>query len=207
MMQGLYHEWPEEVADFVRHHCWLVNFSGKPHVWCAIDKAQEMNIKDIKVTYRSEGPNIKWSYLYKLHPAIPIIRIVIDFMEREFGTLVRGKKHTVPSKEKDIAKLRKSYSDSRIHENQPGRCFHSKKDKAANYTSLGALKLTTTGRLEKWREARNFERSQMEDWAETENESSGDSDLEEGGSSETESVAIEVEAVLDDAPSMLDNLD
>lgn len=41
---------------------WLVNSIGKQHQHCPVDKAQEMNIKDIKVTYRSEGPNIKWKF-------------------------------------------------------------------------------------------------------------------------------------------------
>ncbi|TEB29725.1 hypothetical protein FA13DRAFT_1580641, partial [Coprinellus micaceus] len=121
LMQGLYVEWPQEVADFVWHHCWLVNSSGHPRSFCPINKAQEMNIKDIKVTYRSEGPNIKWPYLRKLHPAIPIIRVVINFIEHQFGTIVRGKKHSVPSKEKDIAKLRASFSSSKLHKQQPGR--------------------------------------------------------------------------------------
>lgn len=49
LMQGLYREWPPEIADFVRQNCWLVNFSGKPDMFLPIDQAQEFNIKDIKV--------------------------------------------------------------------------------------------------------------------------------------------------------------
>ena len=59
---------------------------------CPVDKAQEINIKDIKVTYRSEGPNIKWPYLKKLHPAIHVIRALTLHIEEEFNTLSRGKK-------------------------------------------------------------------------------------------------------------------
>jgi len=43
--------------------------SGQENEEDSIDKAQEHNIKDIKVTYRSEGPNIHWDYMKKLHPA------------------------------------------------------------------------------------------------------------------------------------------
>lgn len=151
--------------NFVRHHCWLVNFSGKPGTWCPIDKAQEMNIKDIKVTYRSEGPNIKWSYLKKLHPAIPIIRNVINFVEEQFGTLARGKKHTVPSREKDIEKLQKSYATAKLHEVQEGRKIWSdKKDQAMDFISDGASKLCTTHLLSRWNDGRAFDRSLAEEW-------------------------------------------
>ncbi|KAF6756532.1 hypothetical protein DFP72DRAFT_989671 [Ephemerocybe angulata] len=139
LLQGLHREWPEKLCTFIRHHCWLVNFSGKRGVWCPIDKAQEMNIKDIKVTYRSEGPNIKWSYLKKLHPAIPLIRIIIDYIEKQFGTLVRGKRHAVPSRERDINKLRKSYADSQLHTSKPGRTVKGEKEKARDFITGGAL--------------------------------------------------------------------
>ncbi|KAH9474970.1 hypothetical protein JR316_0012069 [Psilocybe cubensis] len=91
LLQGLHREWPPEVCDFVRHHCWVINTTGKPNMFCAVDKAQEHNIKDMKVTYRSEGPNIKWEYFKKLHPAIHIIRLVTDHIEKEFGTLARAR--------------------------------------------------------------------------------------------------------------------
>lgn len=52
-----------------------------------VDKAQEGNIKDIKVTHCSEGPNIKWDYLKKLHPAIHVICAVTLHIEEEIGTL------------------------------------------------------------------------------------------------------------------------
>jgi hypothetical protein len=67
-----------------------------------INKAQEANIKDIKVTYHSEGPNIQWSYLKKLHPAIHVIRALTLHIKEEFSTLSRGKKHTKPKKELDV---------------------------------------------------------------------------------------------------------
>ena len=98
--------WP---SDFVQHHCWLINTTGKLHLFFPVDQAQEHNIKDIKVTYRSEGPNVKWEYLKKLHPAIHIIRAVTEHVEREFGTKARGQSHNVPPKEKDVQLLQNSY--------------------------------------------------------------------------------------------------
>ncbi|KAJ2936354.1 hypothetical protein H1R20_g739, partial [Candolleomyces eurysporus] len=167
LLQGLHREWPAELCTFIRHHCWLVNSTGAPGKWCPIDKAQEMNIKDIKVTYRSEGPNIKWDYLKKLHPAIPTIRIVTEFIEQQFGTLVRGKQHTIPSAEKDIQKLRKSYADSELHKVKKGRKHATAKDKAKDVTLEGNLKLQKRQTLEKWNMGRAFERSVDESWAES----------------------------------------
>ena len=66
MLQAFHREWPPEVKyvnfsclfqsltistrQFVLDHCWLVNHTGKPGDFLPIDKAQEHNIKDIKVT-------------------------------------------------------------------------------------------------------------------------------------------------------------
>jgi hypothetical protein len=124
-----------------------------------------MNIKDIKVTYRSEGPNIKWPYLRKLHPAIPIIRVVINFIEHQFGTIVRGKKHSVPSKEKDIAKLRASFSSSKLHKQQPGRKIPgSGDDHAPDFATEGVEKVVLGNALANLNEGRAFERSTREEW-------------------------------------------
>ncbi|CAK5270382.1 unnamed protein product [Mycena citricolor] len=105
LLQGLRTDWPQEVADFVRKHCWVLNNTGRRMGHMPIDEAQEMNIKDIKVTHRSQGPKIDWKYLKKLHPAIHIVRAVSHHMENEFKTRVRGWKHTVPKKEGDITAL------------------------------------------------------------------------------------------------------
>lgn len=71
MLQAFHREWPPEVKyvvtsnplsfqslttfarRFVLEHCWLVNHTGKPGDFLPIDKAQEHNIKDIKVTYNN----------------------------------------------------------------------------------------------------------------------------------------------------------
>ncbi|KAF8064098.1 hypothetical protein FPV67DRAFT_1420267 [Lyophyllum atratum] len=168
LLQGLHREWPAEVRYFVRHHCWVMNFSGKPTDWCAVDKAQEHNIKDIKVTYRSEGPNIKWEYLKKLHPAIHVIRAVTAHIETEFGTLTRGKKHTVPKREKDVSGLHKSYRTSGYHT----KCLTGRKirkeDKAEDLILEGSLKVQRGTVLKKWVDGRTFKRSKVERWGEDE---------------------------------------
>ncbi|KAJ7756110.1 hypothetical protein B0H14DRAFT_2158456, partial [Mycena olivaceomarginata] len=74
MLQGLNKEWPDEVRDFVRYHCWLINQTIKSDGILPVDEGQEHNIKDIKVTHRSQGPKVDWDYLKKLHPSINVIR-------------------------------------------------------------------------------------------------------------------------------------
>jgi hypothetical protein len=131
---------------------------------CPVDKAQEHNIKDIKVTYRSEGPNIKWPYLKKLHPAIYVIHALTLHIEEEFNTLSRGEKHTTPKKELDIQHLQQSYSTSDYHKYSAGREINSKKDRAVDYVTIGCLKLQRGKILRKWKELRTFERATSERW-------------------------------------------
>ncbi|KAJ7878080.1 hypothetical protein B0H13DRAFT_2545808 [Mycena leptocephala] len=126
LLQGLHREWPIEICDFIRENCWVINNTGRHAGHMPIHEAQEMNIKDIKVTYRSEGPNIDWEYIKKLHPAIHVIRAVNAHMETEFKTRVRGSKHTIPKKELDVQELQKWYRASNVHVLKPGRAV--KKD-------------------------------------------------------------------------------
>ncbi|KAJ3494148.1 hypothetical protein NLJ89_g10869 [Agrocybe chaxingu] len=162
-LQGLHREWSPEVKKFVRHHCWVMNLSGKPGMFCGIDKVQEHNIKEVKVTYRSEGPNIKWEYLKKLHPAITTIRTTATHIEKDFGTLSRGAKHTKPSKEKDVTKLQKSYRISGYHNYKAGRRVKTKA-LIPDYATLGAIKVQTGKVLQRWNDLRSFERSTTEIW-------------------------------------------
>lgn len=135
-------------------------------MFCPVDQAQEHNIKDIKVTYRSEGPNVKWEFLKKLHPAIHVIRAVAAHVENEFGTYTRGNKHTVPKKDQDVTRLRESYSSSGYLHFENGRVISQKEDKAKDYLLIGALKINTGKVLHRWNHLRSFERATTEDWEE-----------------------------------------
>ncbi|KAH6866274.1 hypothetical protein BKA70DRAFT_1380399 [Coprinopsis sp. MPI-PUGE-AT-0042] len=197
LLQGLHREWPKDVADFVRHHCWLVNFSGKQSGFCTVDRAQEMNIKDIKVTYRSEGSLIKWLYFKTLHPAIPIIRTVIDFIETEFETLACGKRHTVPSANRDIQLLRTSYKESTYHKNKPGRKITSPEEEARDVITRGSTSVQTGTLLENWVANRTFKRAKGEQYMEHSlNETNYDhlTSPEEPGAGATSESAMDIEA-------------
>ncbi|PBK71762.1 hypothetical protein ARMSODRAFT_1016752 [Armillaria solidipes] len=173
LLQALHQEWPEEVKNFVQEHCWMLNMSGKPDAYVSVDQMQEHNIKDIKdkivlVTYRSDGPNIKWEYLKKLHPAIPIIHSLSEHMEKQFRTLTRGKWHTIPKKEKDVQKLEKLFQDSKYHTFMPGRKLKAGKDKAKDFIAKGVLKLWEGNTLSNWMNNQTFECSTEEDWEDVE---------------------------------------
>ncbi|KAJ7149090.1 hypothetical protein C8R46DRAFT_1198892 [Mycena filopes] len=142
LLQGLHREWPPEVCEFVRDNCWVINNTGRETGFMAVDEAQEMNIKDIKVTYRSEGPNIDWEYLKKLHPAIHVIRAVNDHMEFEFKTKVRGRKHTIPRKELDLQELQKWYRASTQGQGRTGSpegYSSQRRSHIANWGHIGAM--------------------------------------------------------------------
>ncbi|KAJ7898884.1 hypothetical protein B0H14DRAFT_2223162, partial [Mycena olivaceomarginata] len=73
MLQGLNKEWPNE-GRLPQRFCWLINQTIKSDGFLPVDEGQEHNIKDIKVTHRSQGPKVDWDYLKKLHPSINVIR-------------------------------------------------------------------------------------------------------------------------------------
>ncbi|THV03254.1 hypothetical protein K435DRAFT_852138 [Dendrothele bispora CBS 962.96] len=118
--QQLNRELPDDVATFWKEQCWLVNFSGRSDGFLPVDRAQEHNIQDIKVTHCLEGPSIDWKYLQKLHPAIPVIREVSNLIEREFNLIVHGKRHTSPSAEHDIQELQIAFTESTYHDYKKG---------------------------------------------------------------------------------------
>jgi hypothetical protein len=180
-MKGRFHDLSSYKRHFIRHHCWLINTTGKPDMHCPVDKAQEINILDIKVTYGSEGPNIKWPYLKKLHPAIHVIRALTLHIEEDFGTLSRGKNHTIPKKDLDVRRLQQSYKTSGYHRYHAGREINSKKDHAVDYATKGCLKLLRGKILRKWKDLRTFERTTAERWDDL-----LDDDSESGGEDENE---------------------
>ncbi|KAJ7260768.1 hypothetical protein C8J57DRAFT_1072247 [Mycena rebaudengoi] len=173
LLQGLHREWPPEVADFVRDNCWVINNAGRRAGFMPVDEAQEMNIKDIKVTHRSEGPNIDWKYLKKLHPAIHVIRSVSAHMESEFKTRVRGWIHTKPKKEHDLGDIQKWYGASNLPATVRGRKIQSTSDadRPKDINTKGFIDMQTGKVLENWAEGRTIERSTVQDWNSVDTES------------------------------------
>ena len=116
------------------------------------------------MTYRSEGPEVDWEYLKTLHPAIHVIRGVTSHVEKEFNTLTRGKKHTVPQKELDVQKLQDSYNASKLHTEILGCKRFLEKDYEKDYISAGALSFSDGRLREQWISERAMERSTGQEW-------------------------------------------
>ena len=149
--------------NFVCDHCWLVNYTGKLADFLPIDLSQEHNIKDIKVNHHSEGPSIDWKYLKKLHPAIHVVNSVASHIEKEFQTLVQGKKHTVPEKELDVQALQKSYHKARVHQYEPGRKV-KRKNVVKDMATVGAVDMISGKTVNRWLDGRTFTRSMTQEW-------------------------------------------
>ncbi|KAJ7272232.1 hypothetical protein C8J57DRAFT_1435196 [Mycena rebaudengoi] len=181
LLQGLNKEWPPEIGanlsgNFIRDNCWVLNEQPKPDTFLPVDMAQEHNIKDIKVTYRSQGPNVDWKFLKKLHPAIHVIKLVGKYMESEFGTANRGNKHTPPKKELDVTEMQKWQRDSKSNKTIQARKAGSKRDKIKNYIGNGQNNLQTSNRMQRWAENRSYPRATTENWEEDSSDSAASED-------------------------------
>ncbi|KAI0350268.1 hypothetical protein OH77DRAFT_1489301 [Trametes cingulata] len=162
LLQGLEREWPPAVSDLIRSNCWLVNSTGKRNGHTPLDRAQEARIKDIKVTNRSQGPSVNWTYLRTLHPALPVIQAVSHHIEQQFRTWTRYGRHTDPGDAKGIAKLQAAYQLEHIHETCRGRTISTKEDQVKDFYSMGLHTLPSA--MMRWVDGRTFERATGEDW-------------------------------------------
>ncbi|KAI6152464.1 hypothetical protein BKA82DRAFT_12638 [Pisolithus tinctorius] len=137
LLQCLHWEWPPDVKDFVKHRGWLMNLTGCPNGFFPIDRGQEHNIRDIKVTHQVQGPNVSWDLMKCISPAIP--------------TLVQvWSSHTDPAKKKDIEKLKGVYHTSEIHVQKDGWCARVKADHVEDIVSLGAAHLFSWKTMQQW---------------------------------------------------------
>ncbi|TFK90447.1 hypothetical protein K466DRAFT_484717 [Polyporus arcularius HHB13444] len=158
LLQGLHREWPPEVCDYVRQHCWLVNSTGKRDGHTPVDRVQEKRIKDIKVTHRSQGPSVDWDYLKKLHPAVPVIQHVADHIEDIFRTWTRYSRHTRPRDIEGIRLLQRTYSAAKVHvTDRRGRTSGSEADGTTDLFNRGCLNIGKT--MQRWVHARTFPRA------------------------------------------------
>jgi hypothetical protein len=86
-------------------------------------------------------------------------------VEEEFGTVVRGMKHTTPKKDEDVRKLEKAYQE--VHNDRPGRPqMKSKDDCAKDLVTKGFLDLRKGSVLARWVDGRTYPRATHELWDE-----------------------------------------
>ena len=151
-----------------------MNFHGGRDHFTPVDKAQEKNIKAVKVvlhygyltrfslkptqvSFRVIGPFATWDAIGRISPAIPSLEAVRRHMEKQVRTVYRGSSHTNPSHEKDVRTLEDAYMASHVHEYIPSRRIERKNDIALDFVQKGTQNLRKT--IEQWWEQRTFARA------------------------------------------------
>lgn len=103
-----------------------------------------------------------------MSPSIPTQRKVKDHIEAEINHYRRGKSHTSPSAEPDIARLQASYAISEVHEVTPGRRL-APEDKVADHLASGSRVASMSAAIDSWWSRRIVTRSTEENWDNIEN--------------------------------------
>lgn len=163
-------------------YCWLANTTGHPDGFLPFDEVQEHNVCGIKVcstlslttldnkpcnqhTFVAIGPNATWDYIKKISAAIPTLRKIKDHVEADINHYRRGKRHTNPASEEDIAKLQAMYANSKLHVNDPrAQRRLPEKDRIEDFVMQGSdySKLSTA--IRNWAANRTIDRATTEDW-------------------------------------------
>lgn len=120
-----------------------------------------------KSTFTVHGPYATWEYIKRISAAIPTLRKVKDHTEAEFSHFYRGKSHTAPKKEKDVATLQLSYKNSDIHVYTAGRHLPQAR-RAKDFLATGSDILKLQGTIDRWAERRLTTRSSQEIWEDPE---------------------------------------
>ncbi|KAI0088970.1 hypothetical protein BDY19DRAFT_993786 [Irpex rosettiformis] len=167
LLQGLEREWTPELKTFILHYCWLAKTSDRPGDFLAFDMMQEHNIRDVKHTFAAHGPNATWAYIKKISASIPTQRKIKDHIEAEFNHFRRGKSHTTPDWEADVANLQDAYRVGKVHVYQRvrrgiGKIVTSPPD----FISIGSSPQKLQSLISQWTAKRVASKSTEEDYAE-----------------------------------------
>jgi hypothetical protein len=135
---------------------------------CAISKyalvsRASRSYPKMQYTFAASGPNVNWDYIGDISASIPCQRRVKDHVEQSLNHFCRGKSHTSPDKEEDVARLQASYHDSMIHKKIEGRKLESK-NRVKDYLAHGTQENAIIHVLGRWSENRIRERSTADAW-------------------------------------------
>ncbi|KAF7789595.1 hypothetical protein EIP86_000541 [Pleurotus ostreatoroseus] len=164
VIQGLEREWTDEFTTYIMRYFWLVNVTGRPEHFEPVDSLMERNIRDTKGSFAMQGPHASWENIKRVSAAIPAMRRIKDHVEAEINHFLRGKSHTSPEKEVDVARLQASYAASSIHVYNRRRQV-SKECQVQDFIAKGSDPEKLKKAIQKWQENRNTERSSREDWS------------------------------------------
>lgn len=117
----------------------------------------------VQYTFKTLGPHKTWEYLRKTTGSIPTQRKVKDHVEDQFNHCLRGKEHTNPQKEMDVAALQASYSQCKIHIYDSKRQL-AKVDMVEDYTARGSDPIALTKVMKNWSAKRVSTKADTEDW-------------------------------------------
>ncbi|KAI0339474.1 hypothetical protein BDW22DRAFT_1456337 [Trametopsis cervina] len=165
LLQGILHEWPDDLSSFVMQHCWLANTTGLPGKFLAFDMVQEHNIRDIKHIFAVHGPFATWDYIQKISASIPTQRKLKDHFEDHINHFRRGKSHTTPAWEQDVASLQVSYHKGNAHVWRAGRTLAKR---APDFQALGSDSASIKQAIHRWAAKRVTVRSTDEEFEEGE---------------------------------------
>lgn len=148
---------------YIRKYCWLTNTGGHQNSFIPIDRAQEHNVLAVKHTFSASGPFSTWDYLGRTSASIPAQRRVKDHVEREVNHGYRGKSHTHPREDADIAKLQSIYQDARIHTPLATRHKLESTDRFLEVMRVGAEAVLSGKAFKGWAKTRLAERRVAEE--------------------------------------------
>ncbi|KAG8687257.1 hypothetical protein FRC08_012082 [Ceratobasidium sp. 394] len=120
MLQWKLHEAPPGVNEIIRRYTWLVNFTGRPDGFYAIDHRQELN----NLSIRMHGPppqSATWEQYKMLSPAMPVLSAIIDQFDRQFSDFHRSRRHYVPDTTEDVKMVLQKQVAANIHGFNPNR--------------------------------------------------------------------------------------
>jgi hypothetical protein len=149
--------------DYITHHCWLANTTGRRESFLPIDLLQEHNIRDIKHVFASIGPFAMWDFIRKMSSSIPCQRKIKDHVEAEVNAFRRGKSHTNPDAEEDIRNLQAAYQKESIHSFKSGRKLAAR-DKVKDYMATGGEGTKMKKVINRWLSSRLSEVATTEDF-------------------------------------------
>lgn len=158
--------------DFILNNCLLANTTGREEGFLPFDQLMEHVIRDIKCQFAAIGPFSSWEYIGRTSPAIPTQRKVKDHVEAQVNHFRRGKRHTTPEKDGDVARLQAAYKTSRVHENLRRRL--SKENTAANVIAAGSEGKRLKKAINTWMEQRVDPRSTKDLWSNSETGTDGE---------------------------------
>ncbi|KAF5335492.1 hypothetical protein D9611_012206 [Ephemerocybe angulata] len=133
---------------------WLVNLSGKPNGFKEIDLLQEHHNFWLKIIYSAKGSNQSWKWLSLVSVCLFALRDVIKQVQRSFKTPYNGKKHTSPSIQADVAKLRGHLETHTIQTFTPDRVGNEGAVPSRDLLAAGAAYANTASAFKNFRDTR-----------------------------------------------------